>query len=117
MSGVDSFNFLVSVILIFLALQYQQAWIVFAILILSVFTIKSMKAIVGLVAASLILYLLLDYGSIASYFPFVVLGIFVMGLILGIGKAAGESQTYAGGGYSDLLGGFGGGGTGGYGGP
>lgn len=104
---MDSFNFLVSIILIFLALQYQQAWIVFAILILSVLTIKSFKAVIGLVAAAIILYVLIGYGEVQAYFPLVILGIVVIGLILGIGKGDSGSESYPGG-YSSLLGGGGG---------
>ena len=109
---MDPFNFLVAIILIYLALQYSQVWIVFAILILAVLTIKSFKAVVGLIAAALIMYIFVDYDGIQNYFPLVILGILIIGLILGIGKSSSSSETYPGGGYSDLLGGTGG--SGGY---
>ena len=61
-----------------------------------------------------VLYLFLDSSNVSSYFPLIVIGILVIGIILGIGKGGeGEAQAYPGG-YADLLGGgLGGGGMGG----
>ena len=114
---MDYFNLLVSMILIFLAMQYGQNWIIFAIMIISVLTIKSFRAIAVLVIGTLALYLLFDNGDLNSSFPLIVLGIAVVGLILGLGKGGGsEPQAGLPGGYGDLLGGLGGGGEGMYGG-
>ena len=103
-------------ILIFLAFQYQQNWIIFAILILSVLTIKSFKAVLAIVVATLLMYLLIDNGNFGSSFLLIVVGIAVVGLILGVGKGGEEPQAGAGGSYADLLGGMGGGQEGMYGG-
>ncbi len=107
---MDLFNFLVTIILVFLAVQYHQPWIVFAILIISILTIKSLRLTIGLVAAALLMYFFFDSGSIQSYFPLIILGVLVIGLILGVGKGEEQPQSFGGGGgYADLLGGFGGG--------
>lgn len=77
---------------------------VFAILVLSVLTIKSFRVVVGLVIGALVLYLLLDYENIQEYLPLVVLGIVVIALILGIGKGESEQQPLSGG-FPGLYGG------------
>ncbi len=108
---MDYFNFLLSMVLIFLSFQYGQNWIIFAILILSVLTIKSFKAVLALILGTLALYLLIDNGNFGSSFPLIVIGIAIVALVLGVGKggeeppAGGMGQSYA-----DLLGGMGGGG-------
>ncbi len=110
---MDLLNFVLSILLIFIALQAQQMWIVFALIILSILTFKSFKIALALIVSAVVVYFAFGSGDLLSNFPLIIVALLVVGLILGVG---GKEQEAAGGIPPELLGGYGGmfGGEGGY---
>lgn len=104
---MDLMNFILAIILIVIALQYGQAWIVFALIILSILTFKSFKTALALVFSALIVYFVFSASDSLENFPLMLLALLVVALILGIGNKPEEqpASPFGMGGYGDPFGG------------
>ena len=109
---MDTFSFIISVIMVMLAIQHEQYWLVFGILGIMLLTAKKMETLMLFIAA-IIVFFAAKSNSLNAYWPFILFGIIIMALILGLKP---EEQPAGGGdmaGLEALLGGMGGGGGGG----
>lgn len=97
---MDTLSFLVSVILIVLAIQFDQLWLVFGVAAIVIITSKSIPTIIGLVVAIIVLYIIRG-PVLQEYLPIVIVGMLVFSLLLGLKKQP-EEQTGLGG--MDLFG-------------
>ena len=107
---MDMFNLIISLLLIFLALQYQQNWIVFAVLVISVITMKELMGTLALLGGAALIYFLYNGVEFDTLFIFVVFGLVILALLLGIGKKPEQEAYmppgYGGGDYGDMMGGI-----------
>ncbi|GEM_PF-3570371 len=110
---MDLINYALAIFLMYLALQAGQIWIMFALIILSVLTVKSLKVSIAIVVSAVVVYFAFGSGDLVSNFPLILVSLLVVGLILGVGNKPEEQQGMLppemGGGYGDLFGGGGGG--------
>ncbi len=106
---MDTFTFLVSVVIMMLAVQYDMGWLIFGIAIILILTMRSFTAILLMVVAVGTIYIL--QGDIKEFAPFIMLGLLVFSLLIE-NKKKPEQQDYG----ADLgaLAGLGGGMEGGY---
>ncbi|AJF60246.1 MAG: hypothetical protein J4224_00950 [Candidatus Diapherotrites archaeon] len=103
---MDTFNFLVSILLIIIAIQYQQNWIVFAILIISILSTRSLSTAITLIISTIVVYAVLGSGDISSLFPVVVFGLIIFALVLGLAEKPKQPEYYPPDpGYGEMLGG------------
>lgn len=110
---MDEVTFIISLVLMMLAVQYGQGWLMFGILGVMIIYMRSLKVTVLLLLSAGVLYVLGPEG-LKAYWPFVLFGLIILALLFGF-KSQGEgAEVYPGGAYGDLLGGGGGGLGGGY---
>ncbi|MFH1696738.1 MAG: hypothetical protein ABH854_02410 [Candidatus Diapherotrites archaeon] len=102
---METFNFLIAILMMMIALQYQQNWIVIAVVALMAFTEKSVKTALVLIIAAIVMYYVMGPDGISSMWPVAVFGLIALSLIAGIG-AKEKPEMYGGGGYGGLLGGM-----------
>lgn len=110
---MDTFNFLVSILIMMIAIQAGETWIVLAVLIISILTSKEASTVVAFIIATIVLYIVVGTGEVNSLWPIAIFGLIIVAIILG-SKPAPEQGGYdalgGGGGGMDM---FGGGGMGG----
>ena len=106
---MDIFNLIITLMLIFLAMQYGQVWMVFVILVISVVTMKELMGTLFVLGGAAIIYLLYNGIEFDSLFLVVIFGLVILALLLGIGKKP-QQEAYMppgyGGGYGDMMGGI-----------
>lgn len=105
---MDTFNFLLSMILMLMAIQFKQDWLVLGILIISVLTSKDMATIAMFIIGSIVIFLFVGSGDVNSdlWLP-IIFGLIILSVILG-GKQEAQQPDMGLGGLGG-LGGFGGG--------
>ncbi len=104
---MDTFTFLIAILLIILALQYGQNWIVFGILAIMILSTRSVATTVALTISVFVLYLFAGSGALNTYWPFIVFGLIILSLVLGLGKKPAQPEYYTPDmGYGGGLGGF-----------
>ena len=69
---MDLLNFVLAIALIIISLQAGQTWIVFALIILSVLTFKSLKISLALILSAVSVYFLLSTGDPFANFPLII---------------------------------------------
>ena len=104
---MDIFTLLIRVILIGMSLQTGQSWLIFGTLILLVVGLRDMKATIVLVVGLVLFFISKD--SIDAYWPFILFGLMILALFLGLRPKEQEPDMYAPGGDMGMLGGMGGG--------
>ncbi|MBN2067183.1 MAG: hypothetical protein JW744_01820 [Candidatus Diapherotrites archaeon] len=87
---MDTFTYMVAVLLMMLAIQFNQNWLVFAIVALMILTMRSLGTTVLLLVSTAVLFLAREY--LKEYWPFVLFGLIILSLIIGRG---GGSQPEA----------------------
>lgn len=104
---MDTFTFLIAILLIILALQYGQNWIVLGILAIMILSTRSITTTVALIIAVSVLYIFAGTDSLNTYWPFLVFGLIILSLVLGLGKKPAQPEYYTPElGYGEGLGGF-----------
>lgn len=103
-TDMDTFNFLVAILLIMLAMQFGENWIVFGVVAIVVFTMRSMATTIMLLVTVFVLYFI-GATNLSVYWPIIVVGLVVLSLALGVGGKPTQPEYYEPGGYGDLLGG------------
>ncbi|VVB98941.1 Uncharacterised protein [uncultured archaeon] len=100
---MDTFNFLLSMILTLMAIQFRQDWMVLGILVLSVLTSKDLATTVMFIIGTAVLYIFVGSGDVNSelWLP-IIFGLVILSVILGGKQEAPQQDPMAG------LGGFGG---------
>ena len=92
-----------------IALQMNQEWIAFAVLVISVLTSKELLTSVTFIIATVVLYFVVGTGNSESTWAIAIFGLIVVAILLGAKEQPAQSDM---GGYGDMFGGMGG--TGGY---
>ena len=107
---MDTFTFAISIVLMMLAIQFEQNWLIFAIVALMVLTMRSISTTMLLIVSTVVLYVTRDY--LKEYWPFVLFGLIILAALIGaFGKKEAEQapmDMYGGGGGFDMGGGLGG---------
>jgi len=107
---MDTFTFLVSIVVMMLAVQYNMGWLIFGIAIILILSMRSFSAILLMVVAVGTIYIL--QGEIKEFAPYIMLGLLFFSLLLENKKKPEQPDMYG----ADLgaLAGLGGGMEGGY---
>jgi len=92
---MDTFTFLVAILLMIIALQYGQNWIVFAILAITILSTRSVATTIALIVAVFVLYIFAGSGDLNTYWPFLVFGLIILSLVLGLGKKPAQPEYYS----------------------
>lgn len=105
---MDTFTFMIAVLLMMIAVQFNQHWMMFAIVALIILSKRSLSTTILLLVASFVL--LAGQAYIADYWPFVLFGLIILSVVLAgrqKQEPAGYGDMFAGGGMGGI--GFGGG--------
>lgn len=103
---MDTFNFLVAILLVIIVMQFNMSWMVLGIVAIMIFSTRSLSTAILLLGTTAVLFFL-GSENINAYFPFLVVGIIVAAIVFGIKGGGGEQpEMYAPSGYGDLLGGM-----------
>ncbi|MBS3057412.1 MAG: hypothetical protein J4415_02180 [Candidatus Diapherotrites archaeon] len=100
---MDTFTFLIAVILIMIAMQYNQTWVIFGAVGILILSMRSLTTIVMLIITVLVLFAIKG-TNMTAYWPFIVFGLVILSLAMGLGKKPEQPEYYA----PDLMGGLGG---------
>ncbi len=100
---------MVAILLMMLAVQFNQNWLVFAIVAIMILTMRSLSTTLFLIIATIVMFVSKEY--LKEYWPFVLFGLIILALLIGIGKKDGGQpeampMDLYGGGFD--AGGFGG---------
>ncbi len=95
---MDTFTFMISVLLMMIAVQFNQNWLIFAIVALTVLTMRDFTTTFLLAIATLVLLFGKEY--LLEYWPFVLFGLIILSVVLG-----GKQKEEPAGGYQDMFGG------------
>ena len=112
---MDTFTFLVALMLLMLAFQFGENWLIFAVIAIVVLGMRSMTMALMILVSAGVLYFVSKTADINAYWPVIVFGLIVVSLALGLKEKEQQPEMYPPDmGYGDMLGGMGG--MGGYGG-
>lgn len=81
---MDKFTFLIAIVLIAMAFQFGETWLVFGIAGLLIIASRDLKAIVLMIVAVAALYWLQGIGM-REYWLAVVIGLVALSFLLGVG--------------------------------
>jgi hypothetical protein len=103
---MEPFTLLVGIILVGMALQTGQNWLVFGTIILLIVGLRSLKATIVLIVALVLFFT--TQNSLESFWPFILFGLMLLALFLGIKPKEEAPDMYAPGGGGDMgmLGGY-----------
>lgn len=102
---MDTFTFAMSVVLMMIALQFNQNWLVFGVISLMILTMRSFSGTIIMIATGVVLYLFKE--SLHAYWPFLLFGLIILALAFG-GGGKEEAEYYPPDPYAGMLGGYGG---------
>ena len=88
---MDTFTFMIAILLMMIAVQFNQNWMIFAIVALMILTMRDLAATVLLIAATAVLLAGKEY--LAEYWPFVLFGLIILAVVLS-GKQKQEAPAY-----------------------
>jgi len=100
---MDAFTFMIAIVVIMLALQFNQTWLVFGALGIMILSMRSYKAILLIMIAAVVLYYLRD--SLQEYSIFILFGLVILALVLGLGKGGSQPEMLGADPYGGLMGG------------
>jgi hypothetical protein len=86
---MDTFTFMIAILFMMIAVQFNQNWLIFAIVALMILTMRDVAATVLLLIATAVLLFGRDY--LTEYWPFVLFGLIILSVVLG-GKPKEEQQ-------------------------
>jgi len=78
---MDTFTFMIAIIFMMMAVQFNQYWLIFAIVALMILSMRDVTATILLIIATVILLFGREY--LADYWPFVLFGLIILSLIIG----------------------------------
>jgi hypothetical protein len=100
---MDTFTFMVALLLMMLAVKFNENWLAFAVIAILILTMRSASTTILLVIAMVVLYTM--RGSLEPYWPFVFFGLVVFALLMGMGSRPQQPEYYSPDMYSGLMGG------------
>ena len=103
--AMDTFNFLIAMLMAVLAVQSHQNWIVFGIIVIIILSSRSVTTFLATVIGIGVIYFFSSGGDFNAYLPFIVLAIVILALLIGIGKKDQQPEYYAPD-YGGMMGGF-----------
>jgi hypothetical protein len=103
---VDTFTFMVALLLMMLAIQFDEKWLAFSIIAITILSLRSVKATVMILVAAGILFA--ARSVLEPYWPYVFFGLIILALLLGSGGKE-QPEYYSPDMYAGLMGGGGGG--------
>lgn len=101
---MDSFNYLVTVILMMIGMQFGESWIAFAILLISILSSKDLPTILLLVFTGGILYYL-KIANLYDYWLIVLIVLVGISFLFGTKQGGGQPDYYAPDPFGGLMGG------------
>ena len=106
---MDTFTFLIALMLMMLAFQFGENWLVFAIIAIMILSMRSLSTTVLLLVSAAVLYFFTRTGDLNAYWPVIVFGLIIVALVLGLKEKEQQPEFYAPDmGYGDMMGGMGG---------
>jgi len=96
---METFTFMIAILIMMMAVQFDQQWLIFAVVALMILSTRELTTTILLIIATVVL--LFGKAYLATYWPFILFGLIIVSLIIG-GK---QKQEPAGGGYGDMFGG------------
>lgn len=99
---MDTFTFMISLVLMMLAIQFNENWLVFAIIALTILTTRSITMTILLLIVGAVLYF--TQGMLEPYWPIVFFGLIILAVLLGMGGQQ-QPEYYSPDMYSGLMGG------------
>jgi len=106
---MDTLAFIIAVLLIMMAIQFHQQWMIIGVVGILVVSMRSIGTIL-LVILTLAAFFI--FPDVKTYGPIILVGLIVIALAFGAGDKPASPQGYP----MDMFGDMGGGGYGGYGG-
>ena len=103
---MDTFNFLITSMLMMLAIQLQEPFIALGILVINILTSKDLGTIIAFIAVAGVM-LLISSSWNDSWWLVAIFGVIVIAVVTG-SKSQPQSDAGLGGGYGDMFGGLGG---------
>ncbi len=94
---MDTFTFMISILLMMIAVQFNQNWLIFAIVALTILSTRDLGTTVLLIIATLVLLIGKDY--LMEYWPVVLFGLIILSVVIS-GKQKQEPAQ-----YPDMFGG------------
>jgi len=106
---MDTFNFLLTTMLMMLAIQLNEPFIALGILVISILTSKELGTVIAFIVVSVGLFLIMSSGWNDSWWLVAIFGIIVIAVVSGSKAQPQEAGMGGLGGYGDMFGGMGGG--------
>ncbi|MDO8427656.1 MAG: hypothetical protein Q7S92_00405 [Candidatus Diapherotrites archaeon] len=100
---MDPFTLLIAVILVGLSLQTGQNWLIFGTIILLIVGLRNLSATIVLLVALVLFFV--SRNSIDEFWPFILFGLMILALLLGVKAKEQEPDMYAPGGDMGMMGG------------
>jgi hypothetical protein len=86
---MDTFTFLIAIVLMLIAVSYQQNWIVFGIILIMVLTQRNLGTLLLMVLGGGVLYFLASAGvNLVDYWPILVFGFIILVIALKLDKGS-----------------------------
>ncbi len=70
---MDAFNYMVTIVLMMLVMQFNMAWMAFGILFISIITSKDLMTVIVLLVTGGIIYYAQAIGLLNAYWPIILL--------------------------------------------
>lgn len=93
--------------MVLLAMQYNQHWIVFAVVAIVIVSMRSVMTTIMLLVAVFVFYFIIGTENVNVYWPIVVFGLIIVALLVGVGSKPQQPEYYNPGMYGDMFGGGG----------
>ena len=91
---MDTFNFLVAMFMILLAMQYQQNWIALGIIAVIFLSTRSIATTIAALAGTVLIWIFARGGDFSNFLPFIVIGFILIALVMGVGKKDPQPEYY-----------------------
>ena len=82
---------MVSIILMMIAVQFNQNWLVFAIVAIMILSMRSVSTTIMLLVSTAVLFIAKSYLN--EYWPFVLFGLLILALLLGVGQVGQQGEA------------------------
>lgn len=102
---MDTFAFAVSVVLMMIALEFNQNWLVFGIVALTIISSRELSTSILMIAAGVVLYAFRE--SLADYWVYVLFGLVIVAFVLSGKKQEQEAEMFPADPYGGMFGGQG----------
>ncbi len=101
---MDTFSLITGILMMMIAFQFDQNWIVFGIVAVMILTSRDFGTLIIMIVALIALYI--GKISVADYWPVIMFGLIILALFLGAGQKPQQPELYPPDPYGGLLGGM-----------